>query len=171
MRVSPFRDPWIAGYLLHPTAFRSLSRLSSALSAKASALCSFLLNLSGFPLHGLGYSLPHPPVSRFPSKLHIALWRWKALFFFFFYPVTHFFSCPCSLLLHLTFQSFTAGTVLGCRFVQPVVFQPTADIFFLDLQYSVFKVRSLTADGLKPSMETKRFELSTPCLQGRCSPS
>ena len=142
MRVSPFRDPWIAGYLLLPTAFRSLSRLSSALSAKASALCSFLLNLSGFPLHGLGYSLPHPPVSRFPSKLHIALWRWKALFFFFFYPVTHFFSCPCSLLLHLTFQSFTAGTVLGCRFVQPVVFQPTADIFFLDLQYSVFKVRS-----------------------------
>ena len=46
MRVSPFRDPWIAGYLLLPTAFRSLSRLSSALSAKASALCSFLLNLS-----------------------------------------------------------------------------------------------------------------------------
>ena len=40
-RVSPFRDLWITGYLLLPTAFRSLSRLSSALSAKASALCSF----------------------------------------------------------------------------------------------------------------------------------
>ena len=39
-RVSPFRDPWIKGYLLLPMAFRSLSRLSSALSAKASALCS-----------------------------------------------------------------------------------------------------------------------------------
>ena len=37
-RVSPFRHPWITGYLLLPTAFRSLSRLSSALSAKASAL-------------------------------------------------------------------------------------------------------------------------------------
>ena len=44
MWVPPFRHPWITGYLLLPTAFRSLSRLSSALSAKASALCSFLLN-------------------------------------------------------------------------------------------------------------------------------
>ena len=45
MWVSPFRDPWINGYLLLPMAFRSLSRLSSALSAKASTLRSFLLNL------------------------------------------------------------------------------------------------------------------------------
>ena len=44
-RVSPFRDPWIKGYLLLPMAFRSLSRLSSALSAKASSLRSFSLNL------------------------------------------------------------------------------------------------------------------------------
>ena len=41
MWVSPFRDPWITGYLLLPAAFRSLSRLSSALSAKASTLRSF----------------------------------------------------------------------------------------------------------------------------------
>ena len=33
------------GYLLLPAAFRSLSRPSSAPSAKASALCSFLLDL------------------------------------------------------------------------------------------------------------------------------
>ena len=39
-RVSPFRNRWIKGYLLLPNAYRSLSRLSSALSAKASALCS-----------------------------------------------------------------------------------------------------------------------------------
>ena len=44
-RVSPFRHPRITGYLLLPAAFRSLSRLSSALSAKASALCSSLLDL------------------------------------------------------------------------------------------------------------------------------
>ena len=44
-RVSPFRDPWITGYLLLPTAYRSLSRLSSALSAKASTLCSLSLDL------------------------------------------------------------------------------------------------------------------------------
>ena len=36
------------GYVLLPAAFRSLSRLSSALSAKASALCPSLLNLISF---------------------------------------------------------------------------------------------------------------------------
>ena len=45
-RVSPFRHLRISGYLLLPEAFRSLSRLSSALSAKASTLRSFLLDLS-----------------------------------------------------------------------------------------------------------------------------
>ena len=39
-RVPPFRNRWLKGYLLLPNAYRSLSRLSSALSAKASALCS-----------------------------------------------------------------------------------------------------------------------------------
>ncbi len=46
MWVSPFRNLRIMGYLLLPEAYRSLSRLSSALSAKASALRSFLLGLS-----------------------------------------------------------------------------------------------------------------------------
>ena len=40
-RVSPFRDLRINGYLLLPEAFRSLSRLSSALSAKASTIRSY----------------------------------------------------------------------------------------------------------------------------------
>ena len=52
MWVSPFRYLRILGYLLLPAAFRSLSRLSSALSAKASALRSFLLNL-----HAIIYSV------------------------------------------------------------------------------------------------------------------
>ena len=43
MRVAPFRHLRIIGYLPLPAAFRSLSRLSSALSAKASALCPFCL--------------------------------------------------------------------------------------------------------------------------------
>ena len=42
--VSPFRNPWIKGYLLLPMAYRSLSRLSSALSAKASTLRSSSLD-------------------------------------------------------------------------------------------------------------------------------
>ena len=45
MRVSPFRHLRITGYLLLPEAFRSLSRLSSALSAKASTLRSSSLDL------------------------------------------------------------------------------------------------------------------------------
>ena len=43
-RVSPFRHPRIHGYVPLPAAFRSLSRLSSAPGAKASALCPSLLN-------------------------------------------------------------------------------------------------------------------------------
>ena len=39
-RVSPFGNLRIIGYLLLPEAFRSLSRLSSALSAKASTIRS-----------------------------------------------------------------------------------------------------------------------------------
>ena len=45
MWVSPFRDLRVIGYLLLAAAYRSLSRLSSALSAKASTLCSCSLNL------------------------------------------------------------------------------------------------------------------------------
>ncbi len=40
-QVSPFRYLRITGYVLLPEAFRSLSRLSSALSAKASTIRSF----------------------------------------------------------------------------------------------------------------------------------
>ena len=44
LRVSPFGHPRINGYVLLPEAFRSWSRPSSALSAKAFALRSFLLD-------------------------------------------------------------------------------------------------------------------------------
>ena len=47
-RGYPFRYLRINGYLLLPEAFRSLSRLSSALSAKASTLRPFLLNLPSY---------------------------------------------------------------------------------------------------------------------------
>ena len=43
-QVSPFRYLRINGYLLLPEAFRSLSRLSSALSAKASTIRSYQHN-------------------------------------------------------------------------------------------------------------------------------
>ena len=44
MWVSPFRNLRIKGYLLLPEAYRSLSRLSSALSARASTPRSLKLN-------------------------------------------------------------------------------------------------------------------------------
>ena len=47
--VAPFGDLRINGYLLLPVAYRSLSRPSSAPSAKASALCSLSLDLSDVP--------------------------------------------------------------------------------------------------------------------------
>ena len=43
--VPPFGNLRINGYLLLPAAYRSLSRPSSAPSAKASALCSSSLDL------------------------------------------------------------------------------------------------------------------------------
>ena len=54
MWVSPFRYLRIDGCVLLPAAFRSLPRLSSAPGAKASALCSFLLDQS---LSGYSYSV------------------------------------------------------------------------------------------------------------------
>ena len=52
-RVSPFGNQRIVGYLLLPAAYRSLSRPSSAPGAKASTLCSFLLD------HFRVYSVTH----------------------------------------------------------------------------------------------------------------
>ena len=53
MWVSPFRYLRVNGYVLLSAAFRSLSRLSSALSAKASALCPSLLNLVPYRMHSV----------------------------------------------------------------------------------------------------------------------
>ena len=54
-RVSPFRHLRVSGYMPLAAAFRSLPRLSSALSAKASALCPLQLDL---PAYGYGIALP-----------------------------------------------------------------------------------------------------------------
>ena len=56
-RVSPFGHLWINACLRLPTAFRSLPRPSSAISARASSLCSYSLDL---------FWLPHAPPG-FPS--------------------------------------------------------------------------------------------------------
>ena len=56
--VPAFGYPWFVGCLHLPTAFRSLPRPSSAPSAKASSLCSFLLNLFSRLQLKLQYILP-----------------------------------------------------------------------------------------------------------------
>ena len=114
MWVSPFRHPRIIRYLPFPVAFRSLSRLSSALSAKASALCPFCLTLF------LGIALPG----------------------------SAFFSCAFrrSSLLFLRLMSF----------------------LFLCMDFSKYTFCQSFPHWL---VETERFELLTPCLQGRCSPN
>ena len=58
-RVSPFRHLRITAGLRLPAAFRSFSRLSSALNAKASTLRPFLLNLP-LPLSRPGSQVAHP---------------------------------------------------------------------------------------------------------------
>ena len=70
--VPAFGYPWFVGCLHLPTAFRSLPRPSSAPSAKASSLCSFLLNLFSRLQLKLQYILPflafiYLSISRFCS--------------------------------------------------------------------------------------------------------
>ena len=132
MWVSPFRNLRIKGYLLLPEAYRSLSRLSSALSARASTPRSLKLNQTS---HSAGTEL---------DSRRIAL-----------RPLVHGF-----YLIH-TFVCFLFSDVL-IKFLSKL-------ISLISLQYAVFKVRSI-AEFLQ-RMEMERFELLTPCLQGRCSPN
>ena len=137
-QVSPFRYLRIIEYLLLPVAFRSLSRLSSALSAKASTLRSSSLNqrieriiLVQFRVH----SVAHLSFV-FVNYNHTFIW-----------------------LLHSVNQ-FSLTNGLGCLLL---VYQ---EICFL---YSVFKVQEQQYNIA--FVEMVRFELMTPCLQGRCSPN
>ena len=146
MWVSPFRYLRLFGYLLLPVAFRSLSRLSSALSAKASTLRSFLLDLFRC------------------IALHLSLSQLLSL-----------------LMLIRTYKNFRF--YLGLLFSDVLNFS-LKEYFQLSLLYEVFKVQNFlqskkleVATQLLPAltyiraMETVRFELMTPCLQGRCSPN
>ena len=69
--VPPFRHPRINGHLPLPAAFRSLSRLSSAPSAKASALRPYLL----------GHGAPHSVAARrLPSLLGLSFLVFSSCF-------------------------------------------------------------------------------------------
>ena len=176
-RVSPFRHPRIYGYLRLPAAFRSLSRLSSALSAKASTLRSWSFNLSSFPYsHGLihsptemadGICIPSLPFTSSVMLLGSSAWSASASQVF--------------RLSRLPFRPgpMASGFLLRQLFLfSDVLFISFANLIIRFVQYSVFKVRTAIAlqrlyiDSFNISavMEIKGFEPLTPCLQGRCSP-
>ena len=125
-RVSPFRHLRIKDYLHLPAAFRSLSRLSSALSAKASTLRSFLLDYSILVI--------------------IALITF----------VTNFWS--------VTYYSLKNFTVITMSWSNRYLI-----ILSFCMKFSKYISQQILFHPL--IMETERFELLTPCLQGRCSPN
>ena len=96
MWVSPFRNLRVDGYLLLTAAYRSLSRLSSALSAKASTLRSFLLDL----LFAISYSVRKWGLDDFSSAI-------KRLHFCLVYKLF-------LGLLHCTIEQVQLSCILGC---------------------------------------------------------
>ena len=100
--VSPFRYLRINAYLQLPEAFRSLSRLSSALSAKASTLRSLLLNhtlLSKVRLHSVAISCWND----FSFFVHKEL---SLLFEYFYSPTFVGLGCLVSFVSYLSIWTF-----------------------------------------------------------------
>ena len=176
MWVSPFRYPRIIKYLLLPVAFRSLSRLSSALSAKASTLRSYQLNLL---TRGAGCS-PHLRLQRQTLRSwFITLASSSYLYNEVFSKIVRFSSRKhlCSLVLPLVldvsiFYRFRSEQI--CSFV---VFGFQGTFYILTVLSVIITHNLLCAIITNNSLfflervEMERFELLTPCLQGRCSPN
>ena len=114
-RVSPFRHLRIKGYLHLPAAFRSLLRLSSALSAKASTLrsCSLTINVQDLLFLYRACSVT-------PHGLFRSLTRSGVL--------QHSHAARLSLVLVVS-SVFQLQIPLGCLFI------------VLDILYVVFKVQ------------------------------
>ena len=120
MWVSPFRHPRITRYLPFPAAFRSLSRLSSALSAKASALCPFCLTLfPGIALPGSSLFLCSLAPCGAPRCYSLRLMSY--LFLYGFFKVHAFFSgCPPAAMPSSPLGALAAGgSFLLFSFRQP----------------------------------------------------
>lgn len=105
-RVSPFGNLWLPGYLLLPTAFRSLSRPSSAPSAKAFPLCSYFLELIRIFLPENYFVAVISLITSFwESTLYVFLFQfskiWSYFIFIKFFTLTYYF---LSLLLRSLFQ-------------------------------------------------------------------
>ena len=169
-RVSPFRHLRLVGYLLLPAAFRSLSRLSSALSAKASTLCSYQLNqlFECIALHSclLQSFFLLPSISSDILASDVLF-----IFVVFLLDVSDFsqysvFKVQSSRKRMRRMECLHSGRcilfLVSCVCTRACDFA-TSCIVHTAL-YSFLR-------GFSSTMETERFELLTPCLQGRCSPN
>ena len=138
--------------MLLPEAFRSLSRLSSALSAKASAIRSYQHNQLALSPTGeaLGYTCIalHALVvdSFFPGCLPVTL---SGLVMF------------VNITSDVLIVSFLFDSILLIVF-----FFKINEYFFLRMQFS-----RCTIDSFQNQVENTRVELVTSCLQGRRSPN
>ena len=165
-RVSPFRHPRIHGYVPLPAAFRSLSRLSSAPGAKASALCPSSLNrllppprLAWRFLGSSRASRPAPLDTGSMRRTHGRTSpRLPAAFLFARCPMG---SPPSfgSLFVSIRFSRY------GWRLPPPMGLS--------GLEPPTSRLSGVRSNRLsyKPMMEMEGIEPLTPCLQGRCSPS
>ena len=191
--VPAFGNLRIIGYLLLPAAYRSLSRPSSAPSAKASALCSSSLDLLLVfcPLryvaarilrysHTWVCSVPRCSralrIKQNPAQIFIPTPALCVGFLYYCFTRSENFLVfsvnlrNCILTLHFSWIS------------EPTKFWKNTLVIYLDfvfvvnllihnlILYSVFKVH-LASHLLWLVVENKGFEPLTPCVQGRCSPS
>ena len=128
------------GYLLLTAAFRSLSRPSSAPSAKASALCSFLLNqlIACISVNaGLYYCLSLEALTQFVKQIAVGLMRDfpKSLIWL---KITAF---SVKILLVFLFNNSTSEIDALISFSDTCLSSSLSSCFSLSLiLYSVFKV-------------------------------
>ena len=148
-QVSPFGHLRVNGYVRLTAAFRSLSRPSSAPSAKAFALCSLLLDLCVFQ---------HVFLSFYTQNV-VAI-----LQLIYFYDVN-------AVLNERLLKRRKNSNVLEMNGFHMKYEKTTFffDFMTLTILYSVFKVHTVCFRNCE--MEIARLELATPCLQGRCSPN
>ena len=82
---------------------------------------------------------------------------------------------PANFLLRIPPQKRKLAFFLHCFFFYRYTYlykynaSDVSSFFFKIL--SIFGFQGTTMDSKRNPMETERFELLTPCLQGRCSPN
>ena len=179
--VSPFRYLRIKGYLLLPEAFRSLSRLSSALSAKASTLRPYYFNrsrndrISWFSVSSLMYSVTSAGFVFFSfsylvinDEIWISLMSWLISI-----SENEFYLNSCmkfSRYMLRTISFYHSRWAWVDSNHRPHAYQACA-LTTWAMSPFLISSQSALARSLSLLVEMRRIELLTPCLQGRCSPS